>query len=89
MTKSKLTARQAMFVSEFSLDGNATQAAIRAGYSAKTAKAIGTENLAKPAIAAAIAEARAKQFARNDITADRVLGEIARAGVFRHSKAAE
>lgn len=82
MTKPKLTARQAMFVSEFLVDGNATQAAIRAGYSAKTAKAIGTENLAKPAIAAAIAEARAKQFARNDITAERVLQELARVAFF-------
>ncbi len=82
MTKPKLTARQAMFVSEFLVDGNATQAAIRAGYSAKTAKAIGTENLAKPAIAAAIAEARAKRFARNDITAERVLQELARVAFF-------
>ena len=78
MTNPKLTARQAMFVSEFLASGNATQSAIKAGYSAKTAKAIGAENLAKPAIAAAIAEARAKRFARNDITADRVLQELAR-----------
>jgi phage terminase small subunit len=82
MTNLKLTARQALFVSEFLASGNATQSAIKAGYSAKTAKAIGTENLAKPAIAAAIAEARAKRFARNDITADRVLGEIARLAFF-------
>ena len=78
MTKSKLTARQAMFVSEFLASGNATQSAIKAGYSKRTAKAIGTENLAKPSIAAAIAEAREKQFARNDITAEQILAELAR-----------
>ena len=74
----KLSAKQELFVSWFAVDGNATQAAIRAGYSEKTAKAIGAENLAKPAIAAAIAEARAKRLERNEVTADRVLQELAR-----------
>jgi phage terminase small subunit len=77
MTKPKLTARQAMFVSEFLVDGNATAAAKRAGYSAKTAKAIGAENLAKPAIAAAIAEAQTKRLERNDVTAERVIAQLA------------
>jgi phage terminase small subunit len=87
MTKTNLTARQAMFVSEFLVDGNATAAARAAGYSAKTAKAIGSENLAKPAIAAAIAEARAKRFARNDITAERILAELACVAFFDVRKA--
>jgi phage terminase small subunit len=87
MTKPKLTPRQAMFASEFLASGNATQSAIKAGYSKRTAKAIGAENLAKPAIAATIAEARAKRFARNDVTAERVLQELARIAFFDVRKA--
>ena len=44
----KLTAKQQRFCDEYLIDLNATQAAIRAGYSAKTAQAIGSENLTKP-----------------------------------------
>lgn len=44
----KLTAKQKRFVEEYLIDCNATQAAIRAGYSKKTAKQIGQENLTKP-----------------------------------------
>ena len=46
----KLTAKQQMFCDEYLIDLNATQAAIRAGYSEKTARAIGAENLTKPDI---------------------------------------
>lgn len=46
----KLTAKQQRFCDEYLTDLNATQAAIRAGYSAKTAKQIGQENLTKPDI---------------------------------------
>ena len=46
-----LTAKQARFVEEYLIDLNATQAAIRAGYSEKTAAAVGHENLRKPKIA--------------------------------------
>lgn len=46
----KLTAKQQRFCDEYLIDLNATQAAIRAGYSAKTARVIGQENLLKPAI---------------------------------------
>lgn len=45
---SKLTAKQSRFITEYLIDLNATQAAIRAGYSAKTATLIGSENLRKP-----------------------------------------
>ena len=45
-----LTAKQQRFCDEYLIDLNATQAAIRAGYSAKTARQIGTENLSKPSI---------------------------------------
>ena len=49
-----MNARQKRFVDEYCIDLNATQAAIRAGYSPKTARFIGTENLTKPNIKAAI-----------------------------------
>ena len=50
----KLTQKQQRFVDEYIISGNATQAAIKAGYSKKTAKQMGTENLAKPIIKAEI-----------------------------------
>ena len=46
----KLTQKQSRFVDEYLIDLNETQAAIRAGYSRKTAHAIGSENLKKPEI---------------------------------------
>ena len=46
----KLTAKQQRFCDEYLIDLNATQAAIRAGYSKKTARKIGQENLTKPDI---------------------------------------
>jgi phage terminase small subunit len=71
-----LNARQVRFVQEYLLDLNATQAAIRAGYSAKTAKVIGSENLTKPDIAAAIGSAQQKRAERVQISADSVLREL-------------
>lgn len=68
-----LTAKQQLFVQEYLVDLNATQAAIRAGYSVRTARAVGSENLTKPDIAAAIAEARAKRTERVEIDQDYVL----------------
>jgi phage terminase small subunit len=50
VVEKKLTAKQQRFCDEYLIDLNATQAAIRAGYSVKTAGAIGTENLQKPLI---------------------------------------
>lgn len=73
-----LNDKQRRFVEEYLVDLNATQAAIRAGYSSKTARVIAAENLAKPAIAAAIAEAQAKRSAKTGITAERVLTELGR-----------
>jgi len=55
---SKLSGKQKRFVEEYLIDLNATQAAIRAGYSERTARAIGSENLAKPYIADAISKAQ-------------------------------
>lgn len=79
-TRPNLTPKQQRFVEEYLIDLNATQAALRAGYSADTAAAIGCENLTKPNIAEAIAAARAEQSARTGITADRVLAELAKIG---------
>lgn len=50
MAEVKLTAKQQRFCEEYLIDLNATQAAIRAGYSKKTAQVIGSENLSKPVI---------------------------------------
>jgi phage terminase small subunit len=76
-----LTAKQERFVGEYLLDLNATQAAIRAGYSEKTAAAVGHENLRKPKIAARIEEARAKRAETTEVTANRVLKELSRIGM--------
>lgn len=77
-----LTAKQKRFVEEYLVDLNATQAAIRAGYSVKTAKSIGQENLTKPDIQIAIQEAKNNRSQRVEITQDRVLREYARLAFF-------
>lgn len=77
---SKLTAKQSRFVDEYLTDLNATQAAIRAGYSQKTARQVGAENLAKPVIATAVQERMAARQQRTEVTQDRVLLELARLG---------
>lgn len=76
----KLTPKQERFVEEYLVDLNATQAAIRAGYSERTAGATGHENLRKPEIAAAIQRAQEERSKRTEVTADRVLQELARIG---------
>jgi phage terminase small subunit len=75
-----LNARQQRFVREYLIDLNATKAAIRAGYSKKTAYSIGNENLNKPEIAAQITAAQQKRADKLEITADRVLEELGRIG---------
>lgn len=73
---SKLTDKQARFAEEYLIDLNATQAAIRAGYSAKTAKEIGSENLTKPNIAAAIEKAQLKLSERALVTQEMVVSGL-------------
>lgn len=68
-----LTPKQQLFVKEYLVDLNATQAAIRAGYKAKTARSIGAENLTKPDIQKAIEEAQSKRAEKVEITAEQVL----------------
>lgn len=74
---SGLTAKQQRFIEEYLVDLNATKAAERAGYSKKTARAIGAENLTKPDIAAAIEKAKRERAQTTGITAARVLEELA------------
>ncbi|MDP0328606.1 terminase small subunit [Glaesserella parasuis] len=71
--KFKLTDKQQRFVEEYLIDLNATQAAIRAGYSEDTAKEMGYENLTKPHIQKAIQEAQNKRAERVNVTQDDVL----------------
>lgn len=69
----KLTNKQKRFIEEYLIDLNATQAAIRAGYSEKTAYSIGEENLKKPDIKRAIEEAQLSRSSRVQITQDDVI----------------
>ena len=78
----KLTAKQSAFVREYLIDLNAKQAAIRAGFSAKTAEQQGYQLLQHPSVQAAIAEAMAKRANKLELTADRVLLEAARLALF-------
>lgn len=73
-----MTKKQKLFVEEYLIDLNATQAAIRAGYSPDTAKAIGCENLTKPDIRAQIDRAMAERSRRTGVNADRVVRELAK-----------
>lgn len=75
-----MTKKQKRFVEEYLIDLNATQAAIRSGYSPDTAGSIGGENLQKPEIAGAIAKAMAERSKRTGINQDRVLLELAKIG---------
>lgn len=73
-----LTKKQKRFVEEYLVDLNATQAAIRAGYSTQTAYSIGDENLKKPEIKNAIEKALAERSRRTGVNADRVILELAK-----------
>ena len=82
MGKSKLTPRQQRFVDEYLIDLNATQAAIRAGYSPKGAEVSASKLLRVAKVSAEIAKAQAKRAERTHITQDRVLQELARIAFF-------
>lgn len=75
---SELTDKQKRFCEEYVIDLNATQAAIRAGYSEKTAAVIGAENLTKPNIQSFIQEKQKKLSEDTSITAQMVINEIAK-----------
>lgn len=69
----ELTGQQKLFVHEYMVDLCAKQAAIRAGYSPKTAEAMSSKLMAKPHIKAAIAKRMDKRTNKTDITAEKVL----------------
>lgn len=73
-----LTPKQELFVAEYLKDFNATQAAIRTGYSAKTAQVQGSRLLSNAMIAEAVEKGRNKLTEKAGITAQRVLEEIGR-----------
>ena len=77
-----LTAKQQAFVREYLIDLNATQAAIRAGYSPSSAGESGCENLTNSKIKDEIDKAMAIRSKRTGITAERVLQELARIAFF-------
>lgn len=72
----KLTDKQTAFVREYLVDLNATQAAIRAGYSVKTAYRQGADLLQKTSIREAIEKAQAKRARRVEVTQDYVLSNL-------------
>lgn len=71
-----MNARQSAFVNEYLIDLNATQAAIRAGYSAKTAYSQGERLLKNAEVAAAVSAAQAERSQRTRINADWVLSRL-------------
>lgn len=78
--KNKLTDKQKRFVEEYLIDLNATQAAIRTGYSAKTAEQQASRLLSNVKVKEVIQEAIAARSARTEITQDMVLRELAKIG---------
>lgn len=76
MTERKLSPKQKRFVEEYLVDLNATQAAIRAGYSKKTAYSIGEENLKKPDVKAAVDKAKEKRSKETKIDQEYVIKVI-------------
>lgn len=81
-----LNPKQRMFVREYVKDKNATRAAIAVGYSKKTAKQMGSENLSKPAIAHAIEKRLAEIAEKVDISAERTLSRLAEIAYQKLSK---
>lgn len=76
----KLTKKQQMFVDEYIIDLNGTQAAIRAGYSKKSARQAGTENLSKPSIREAIDERLAEKKEKLIMKQDEILERLTKQG---------
>lgn len=76
----KLTARQSRFVKEYLISLNASDAARRAGYAPQNVRVVSTNLLKKPHVSAAVAKAQKKVADKLEITAERVLREIALCG---------
>ena len=76
-----LTKKQKQFVDEYLVDLNATQAAIRAGYSTASARQIADENMSKPDIKNAIEKALAERSKRKGEKEERVMLELTKIDV--------
>ena len=74
----KLTEKQRRFAAEYLIDLNGTQAAIRAGYSARTANEQASRMLANVSIQQAISEAMAERSKRTGVNQDRIVQELAK-----------
>jgi phage terminase small subunit len=74
----KMTKKQQLFIQEYLIDLNATQAAIRAGYSPDSAQEIGSQNLSKLMVKNAIDKAIAERSRRTGINQERVILELAK-----------
>lgn len=81
-TKPKLNDKQKLFVKEYLIDLNATQAAIRAGYSEKTAYSQGQRLLKHVEVARLVKEGKDKCADKLEITQERVLREVAKLAFF-------
>ena len=78
-----MTPKQTCFAQEYLIDLNATQAAIRAGYSKKTARQVASENLSKPDIQRAIEEAQHARAERTGLTQDAVVQGLLKEAEFK------
>lgn len=76
----KLTDKQIIFCKEYITDFNATRAAEAAGYSKKTARSVGSENLSKPDIQNKISELMEKRNNNLQLSAERVVNELMKIG---------
>lgn len=83
--KGKLTPKQKRFCEEYLIDLNGTRAAIRAKYSKKTAGVMASENLKKPNVSAYLAQLAQKRSEKTEITAERVLAELAKLAFFNRA----
>ena len=73
-----MTPKRRIFVREYLVDLNATQAAIRAGFARRSARQYGSHLLRRPDVAQAVARELAVREQRNLVTADRIVKELAR-----------
>jgi phage terminase small subunit len=85
-TNAKLTPKQAIFIAEYLVDGNATRAAIAAGFAVSSADVTGARLLKNSKVAKALAFRHARRVDKLEITAERVLGELAKLAFFDPGK---
>lgn len=78
----RLTPKQAIFVAEFLIDGNATRAAMAAGFAGPSAHVTGARLLKSAKVADAVRDGQARRAQKLEITAERVLAELAKLAFF-------